>query len=114
VPRLQGAVARVLPAIEAIVGRLGAHGTDTSEMERAARALGSLTRTLRELNMLLRQGGGALADSRREDDDDMPEDIDEFRLALARRIEAFVDRHAAENAAAEDAAKAGDPQGGMG
>ena len=100
-PRLQGAVARVLPAIEAIVGRLGAQPADSREMERAARALGSLTRTLRELNTLLRQGealpGGAPAK-----DDDMPADMDEFRLQLARRIEAFVASHAAANADADD------------
>jgi len=52
-PRLQGAVARVLPAIEAIVGKLAAGAMPPREMERAGRALGVLTRTLRELNALL-------------------------------------------------------------
>ena len=55
VPRLQGAVARVLPAIEAIVARLAAEPMPPREMERAARTLTSLTRTLRELNELLSQ-----------------------------------------------------------
>jgi hypothetical protein len=54
------------------------------EMEQTARALASLTRTLRELNGLLSQRQAAAAD------DDMPEDIDAFRFELARRIDAFV------------------------
>ena len=53
VPRLQGAVARVLPAIETIVARLAAGATHPREMEQAGRALGALTRALRELNGLL-------------------------------------------------------------
>jgi hypothetical protein len=55
------------------------------EMERAARALSSLTRTLRELNGLLSEHQARVVN-----DDDMPEDIDAFRIDLARRIEAFV------------------------
>ena len=101
VPRLQGAVARVLPAIEAVVGKLGAQPADSREMERAARALGSLTRTLRELNTLLCQGG-ALAGGAPLKDHGMPEDIDAFRFELARRIEAFVAAHAAADAEAEE------------
>jgi transposase-like protein len=86
VPRLQGAVARVLPAIEAIVAQLAAGPMPPREMERAARALGSLTRTLRELNTLL-----ADQPARRCCEcEDMPEDIDAFRIDLARRINAFV------------------------
>jgi hypothetical protein len=85
-PRLQTAIARVLPAIEATVARLAAQPTHPREMERAARALASLTRTLRELNTLLSQCPMLAADA----DDDMPEDMDEFRLDLARRIDAFV------------------------
>jgi hypothetical protein len=54
--------------------------------ERAARTLTALTRTLRELNELLSEQPqtGRLCDC------DVPEDIDEFRNELARRIEAFV------------------------
>jgi hypothetical protein len=51
----------------------------------AARALGSLTRTLRELNELLGRHSATVVD-----DDPPPEDIDEFRNELARRINAFV------------------------
>jgi hypothetical protein len=85
-PRLQSAVARVLPAIETVVARLAAEPLRPREMEQTARALGTLTRSLRELNALLSQHplrGSAY-------DDDLPEDIDAFRDALARRIRAFV------------------------
>ena len=86
-PRLQSAVARVLPAIEATIARLAAGPHHPREMEQAGRALGALTRTLRELNALLAQhnahAGAAVYD-------DMPEDIDAFRIDLARRIDAFV------------------------
>jgi hypothetical protein len=85
VPRLQSAVARVLPAIEATLAKLGAAPMPPREMEQAARALSSLTRTLRELNGLLEQHKAPA------DRDDGPEDIDEFRLELARRMNAFVD-----------------------
>ena len=89
VPRLQSAVARVLPAIEATVVKLGAGPMQPREMEQTARALASLTRTLRELNGLLSQRQAAAADDPAARDD-MPEDIDAFRLDLARRIDAFV------------------------
>ena len=86
VPRLQSAVARVLPAIEATIARL-ADG-NPRDVEQAGRALSSLTRTLRELNALLAQHKTRLDAA--EPYDDMPEDIDAFRINLARRIEAFV------------------------
>jgi len=89
VPRLQSAVARVLPAIESIVMKLGTEPTHPREMERAARVLVALTRTLRELNNLLGQRQAAAANDS-ADDDDMPEDIDAFRRELARRIRVFV------------------------
>ena len=91
VPRLQSAVARVLPAIEATIARLAAGPHHPREMEQAGRALGTLTRTLRELNALLSQH-----QVRAAADDDMPEDIDAFRNELARRIEAFVESRADE------------------
>jgi hypothetical protein len=58
------------------------------EMERAARALAALTRTLRELNGLL--GERQASAGRCEHCDDLPEDIEAFRDELARRIDAFV------------------------
>ena len=87
VQRLQGAVARVLPAIEAIIARLAAGSQHPREMEQAGRALGALMRTLRELNALLSQHNAQAA----QPYDDMPEDMDAFRLDLARRIDAFVE-----------------------
>jgi hypothetical protein len=89
--RLQGAVARVLPAIESIVATVGSGPMPPREMERAARSLTAVTRTLRELNNLLGQRQAAADDTDNDDDnDDVPEDIDAFRLDLARRIDAFV------------------------
>ena len=87
VPRLQSAVARVLPAIEATIARL-ADG-NPRDVEQAGRALSSLTRTLRELNALLAQHKTRLDAA--EPYDDMPRDIDAFRINLARRIDAFVE-----------------------
>jgi hypothetical protein len=97
VQRLQSAVARVLPAIEAIIARLAAGPQHPREMEQAGRALSSLTRTLRELNALLGQhnalGGQA---------DEEPVDMDELRLELARRLQGIIDAHR-EEAAREEA-----------
>lgn len=100
VPRLQNAVGRVLPAIEAIVTRLGANPANAREMERSARALASLTRTLRELNVLLGQHRASAAE------DNMPEDIDAFRLDLARRIDLFVASRTGEGEADSEAQEA--------
>ena len=55
VPHLQSAVARVLPAIEATIDKLAAGPQAPRPLEQTARALGALTRTLRELNALLAQ-----------------------------------------------------------
>jgi len=88
VPRLQGAIARVLPAIEATVAQLAAGPMPPREMERAARTLTALTRTLRELNALLGQYPAPVA----SDDDAPPEDSEEFLRALAHRLDAFAVR----------------------
>lgn len=80
----------MLPAIDATLATLAAHSAHPREMEQAGRALGTLTRTLRELNALLAEQPA------RPQDDDMPEDMDEFRNELARRINAFCDAKEAE------------------
>jgi transposase-like protein len=90
VPRLQTAVARVLRAIEAAVAKLGAGPAPPREMERSARVLAALTRTLRELSTLLDEHQSRAPAGRICDCDDIPEDIDEFRHRLADRINAFV------------------------
>jgi len=83
VERLQGAVVAVLANIEAIVAKARTGRTHASENERAARALAALTRTLRELK--------AFQTSPQEPQgDDTVGDIDEFRDALARKIDALV------------------------
>ena len=87
VPRLQSAVARVLPAIEQAVARLAAGSAHPYEMERAARALAALTRSLRELNSLLSERQAAVGEVAAGDD--RPEDSEASRLDLARRI-AFI------------------------
>ena len=87
VPRLQSAVIRVLPAIEATIARLAAGPQHPREMEQAARALGALMRTLRELNALLSQHN---AQAGADLYDDMPADMDAFREQLARRLEAIM------------------------
>ena len=111
--RLQGALARVLPAIETTLARLTAPSQHPRETEQAARTLGVLVRTLRELNALAGQhapqGDGQGGNDDRDDDGgSMPDDIDQFRRDLARRIEAFV----AELQEAESRAAAPDGDGG--
>ncbi|MBS0532614.1 MAG: hypothetical protein JSR72_01020 [Proteobacteria bacterium] len=99
--QLQSAVARVLPAIEAIIARLAA-GAGPREMEQAGRALSSLTRTLRELNALLAQHNAHAGTAHRcANCADMPEDMDAFREQLARRIRAFVASRQAEGGEAK-------------
>jgi len=67
--------------------------------------LAALTRILRELNNLLGQRQAAAADDPAAADS--PEDIDAFRLDLARRIDAFVaSRTGEDNGGAEPAARA--------
>ena len=84
--RLQGAVVAVLANIEAIIARVGTGRAHASENERAARALAALTRTLRELKAFQTHPEEPQAD-------DTVDDIDEFRRALARKIDAFVATH---------------------
>ncbi len=85
IPRLQSAVARVLPAIETTVARLAAT-QQPREMEQAGRTLGALTRALRELTALLAQHKAEAGD----DAPPSPQDIDEFRHELARRLKGII------------------------
>jgi hypothetical protein len=91
--RLQATAARVLPAIEATVARLAAQPVSVREMERTARALAALTRTLHELNALQSRYPAPPANDRG------PEDNDEFLLDLARRIDHFAALHGVSAAA---------------
>ena len=60
----------------------------SADAERTARTLERLTDTLFKVQRLRSVEAGAAAT---DDFDDIPQDIDEFRHALARRIEAFVE-----------------------
>jgi hypothetical protein len=60
----------------------------SADAERTARTLERLTDTLFKVQRLRSVEAGATAT---DDFDDIPQDIDEFRHALARRIEAFVE-----------------------
>jgi hypothetical protein len=78
--RLQGAAARVMRAIETTSARLTARPTQLRETEMAARALGSLTRTLRELNELLEQHKAH----------EPQRSTEELRQSVARKLEAVI------------------------
>ncbi len=109
VPRLQSAVAQVLPAIETTIARLASGALNAGELEKAGRTLGTLTRTLRELNALLAQHNAPL-DSAQTDDDPVPQDMDEFRYELARRIRAFIAARQKERGAQPDPGAGPEPQ----
>ena len=96
--RLQGAIARVFPAIECTLATLGSGPARPRELECAARALAALTRTLRELKGLLAQhpADRPACDCERSH---TPEEIDAFRIELTRRINAMVDQRTGQSAA---------------
>jgi hypothetical protein len=78
--RLQGAAARVMRAIETTSARLTAKPVHLRETEMAARALGSLTRTLHELNGLLVQHKAL----------EPKQSVEELRASLSRKLEAII------------------------
>jgi hypothetical protein len=78
--QLQGAVTRVMRAIETTSARLTA-GVHLRETEMAARALGSLTRTLRDLDELL--GQQKAIEPKRS--------VEELRESVMRKLQAIVD-----------------------
>ncbi|MGE0564711.1 MAG: hypothetical protein AB7O50_09380 [Pseudolabrys sp.] len=84
--RVQAMVERELDAVERVLAVLSPD--DAGDAERSARTLASLARTLRELSAM--SGAQPTAETASDDDDAIPRDLDEFRRALARRIEAFV------------------------
>ncbi|TMJ03328.1 MAG: hypothetical protein E6G97_09295 [Alphaproteobacteria bacterium] len=80
VPRLQSAIARMLPAIEVTLAQLASVLAHPREVERAARTLAGLTRTLRELNAMLNQYPAAKRD---EDDEFFAADLQKLeRMAV--------------------------------
>jgi hypothetical protein len=84
--RLQGAVARVMRAIEMTSARLTAGPVHLRETEMAARALSSLTRTLRDLNALLAQHETPETPA-------APRDIEELRQSVMRKLQNIVAQH---------------------
>ncbi len=60
------------------------------ERERVARTYSNLSATLRQLQVMLSAAPAATINDNETAYDDMPADLDAFRDALARRIEAFL------------------------
>ncbi len=84
--RIEALVLKELEAEEAARAQLGLRPRARYDSERCARTLAVLTRTLKTL-----QGMGADAAAGRDVvEDAVPDDIDEFRMELARRIRSFV------------------------
>ena len=95
--RMQRVVEREMDAVERVIEKIVP--TDQIQAEHGARALASVSRTLREIRALTRPDDEAPPDA--TDDDPVPRDIDEFRDALARRIEAFIDAEQGGDGAAD-------------
>jgi transposase-like protein len=90
IERIEKLVQQELDAEEAVRTRLGRLPRPPADAVRVARTLATLTQTLHALQRL-RCGTASGANTCGDDYDDMPEDIDAFRIALARRIDAFVE-----------------------
>lgn len=84
--RMQQVVERQMDAVERVLAILGP--ANQIEAERTARTLASTARTLRDIAAFNQPDEMTAPDA--ADDDPVPRDIDAFRDALARRIEAFV------------------------
>ena len=85
--RLERALEKELAAVETMRAMLGSEPSTPADAERTTRTLERLTEALFKVRRL------RLPDANTTDPRallDMPQDIDEFRHALARRIEAFV------------------------
>lgn len=86
IERVSRAIERELTQIEVIVGGHYVPPRQRTEAERRARTLASLARTLREVTALRLHE----KKEKREDDDAVPRDLSELRLALARRLDQLV------------------------
>ncbi len=85
IERVTQAVERELSQIEIIVGGHHVKNVQRTEAERRARTLASLARTLSEVRKLR-----ADEKPKRDNDDAVPRDLNEFRLELARRLDRLV------------------------
>jgi transposase-like protein len=92
VERVEQVIERELRAVEIMRATLGAEPQPAAEAERTARTLASLTTTLYKVRRL--RAGDALPEARTTGQGaveiDLPADLDQFRDAIARRIEIFV------------------------
>ena len=85
--RIERLVEQELSSIEKIMRRRGGDESRSDEMDRSARVLASLARTLQEMKRL------DADDTRRQDDNDRgPADPDEFARELLRQLDEFVAR----------------------
>jgi len=90
--------------------RMKREGYGKSDLQKMSHTIASLAATLRALRPMLRDA--SVSTQCESDYDDMPADLDEFREALARRIEAFMESRGDEADAfeldvdADDAARA--------
>ena len=85
--RIERLVERELTAIEKVIARHGLDQEHTEQVERSARVLASLSRTLQEMKRLEQK------DARHKDDNDRgPADPDEFVRDLVRRMDEIVAR----------------------
>jgi hypothetical protein len=96
VARLSRTLAREALDIER---RLAAPGAATPEAGRNERMLGQVVQSVRVLSALAPAAGAGSTD--KTDDDPVPEDIDEFRYEVARRIRGFIEAHQAQQAEVE-------------
>jgi hypothetical protein len=76
--------------VERLRAQLGTQVQSPSDVEKTARALESVMRTLKEVDRLRFVHAAPAATGDDDNYDDLPRDLDEFRRALAQRIEAFV------------------------
>ena len=87
IDRIEALVVKEIEAEETVRKLFRGKRRVATTSERNARTLATLTQTLQALKRLR---AGSLPGTGPSTDDDMPQDIDEFRHDLARRIDAFV------------------------
>ena len=107
IERLHRAVLEELAAVEAMRAALKNDPQKPADADKTAHTLASLTATV---NTLQRMRAG-LPSTGHDDDDDLPTDLDDFREALAQRIEAFMASRGDEADAFGDAAARADKPG---
>lgn len=103
IDRLEQAVMRELATVETMRASLGKEPLRPMDAERTARTLFVLAETLSKLR---RQRLAAAPQAGSDHDDDLPADLDAFRIDLARRIDAFVASRAQPDDADGDAGPA--------